>query len=70
YEVGGQEEIFSSEAWRRLFDINEQIYTELCHEFYYTYEFNEACADDELMTKKLIKFRLCGRGHNLTLLED
>ncbi|GJZ25369.1 hypothetical protein Tco_0569622 [Tanacetum coccineum] len=35
------EEIFSSEAWRRAFDINEPIYTELCHEFYSTYEFDE-----------------------------
>ncbi|GJW91201.1 retrotransposon ORF1 [Tanacetum coccineum] len=61
YEVGGQEEIFSSEAWRRLFDTNERIYTELCHEFYSTYDFDEVCVDDELVTKKLIKFRLCGR---------
>ncbi|GJZ50114.1 hypothetical protein Tco_0604304 [Tanacetum coccineum] len=58
YEVGGQEEIFSSEAWRRAFDINEPIYTELCYEFYSTYKFDEVVTDDELMTKKLIKFRL------------
>ncbi|GJR50642.1 DNA-directed DNA polymerase [Tanacetum coccineum] len=45
YEVGGQEEIFSSEAWRRLFDINEQIYTELLHEFYSTYKFDEDLCD-------------------------
>ncbi|GKG01788.1 hypothetical protein Tco_0306493 [Tanacetum coccineum] len=32
-EMGGQEEIFTFEAWRRAFDINEPIYTELCHEF-------------------------------------
>ncbi|GKA24910.1 hypothetical protein Tco_0710943 [Tanacetum coccineum] len=32
YEAGSQEEIFSSEAWRRVFDINEPIYTELCHD--------------------------------------
>ncbi|GJR81115.1 hypothetical protein Tco_0151900 [Tanacetum coccineum] len=61
YEVGGQEEIFSSKAWRRLFDTNERIYTELCHEFYSTYDFDKVCVDDELVTKKLIKFRLCGR---------
>ncbi|GKD78565.1 hypothetical protein Tco_1341186 [Tanacetum coccineum] len=42
---------------------------ELCHEFYSTYEFDEVCADDELQTKKIIKFRLGGRAHNLTLLE-
>ncbi|GJX51191.1 hypothetical protein Tco_0278036 [Tanacetum coccineum] len=69
YEMGGQEEIFSSEAWRRAFDINEPIYTELCQEFYSTYKFDEVVTNDELMTKKLIKFRLCGRGHTLTLLE-
>ncbi|GKD94797.1 hypothetical protein Tco_1374634, partial [Tanacetum coccineum] len=38
YEAGSQEEIFSSEAWRRA-------------------------------TKKVVKFRLCGRAHSLTLLE-
>ncbi|GKA71482.1 hypothetical protein Tco_0777621 [Tanacetum coccineum] len=32
-------------------------------------KFDEVCADDELQTKKIIKFRLGGRGHNLTLLE-
>ncbi|GJY32271.1 hypothetical protein Tco_0415766 [Tanacetum coccineum] len=31
--------------------------------------FNEVCADDELQTKKIIKFRLGGRAHSLTLLE-
>ncbi|GJY80998.1 hypothetical protein Tco_0493749 [Tanacetum coccineum] len=69
YKVGGKEEIFGSEAWRCLFDINEPIYTELYHEFYSTYEFDEVVTNDELMTKKLIKFRLGGHGHTLTLLE-
>nr|GEW68138.1 hypothetical protein [Tanacetum cinerariifolium] len=41
---------------------NEEIFT-------YTYEFDEVCADDELQTKKIIKFRLVGRAHNLILLE-
>ncbi|GJT98623.1 hypothetical protein Tco_1094141 [Tanacetum coccineum] len=31
--------------------------------------FDEVCADDELQLKKIIKFRLGGRAHNLTLLE-
>ncbi|GJZ62174.1 hypothetical protein Tco_0618311 [Tanacetum coccineum] len=35
---------------------------ELCHEFYSTYEFDEVCANDELKTKKIIKFKLGGRG--------
>ncbi|GKD05260.1 pescadillo [Tanacetum coccineum] len=32
-------------------------------------EFDEVCADDELQSKKIIKFRLGGRAHSLTLLE-
>ncbi|GJW34035.1 hypothetical protein Tco_0054067 [Tanacetum coccineum] len=31
--------------------------------------FDEVCADDELQSKKIIKFRLGGRAHSLTLLE-
>ncbi|GKA94474.1 hypothetical protein Tco_0816512 [Tanacetum coccineum] len=69
YEMGGDEEIFTSEAWRCTFDINELVYTELCHEFYATYEFDETITDEELMPRKLIKFRLGGRGHTLTILE-
>nr|GEW03386.1 hypothetical protein [Tanacetum cinerariifolium] len=68
-EAGSNEEIFTSVAWIRDFNINAPIYVELCHEFYSTYEFDEVCADDELQTKKIIKFRLDGRAHNLTLLE-
>ncbi|GJU47368.1 hypothetical protein Tco_1204634 [Tanacetum coccineum] len=69
YEMRGDEEIFTSEAWRRSFDINEPVYAELCHEFYETYEFDETVTDEDLMSKKLIKFRLRGRGHTLTILE-
>ncbi|GJX84774.1 retrotransposon ORF1 [Tanacetum coccineum] len=54
----------------------ETIFSELRYEFlfqliefYSTYEFDEVCADDELKTKKIIKFRLGGRAHSLTLLE-
>ncbi|GJY76409.1 ribonuclease H-like domain-containing protein [Tanacetum coccineum] len=68
-EAGSDEEIFTSVSWIRDFNINEPIYVELCHEFYSTYEFDEVCADDELQSKKIIKFRLGGRAHNLTLLE-
>ncbi|GJY96133.1 retrovirus-related pol polyprotein from transposon TNT 1-94, partial [Tanacetum coccineum] len=68
-EAGSDEEIFTLVAWIRAFNINEPIYAELCHEFYSTYEFDEVCADDELQTKKIIKFRLGGRAHSLTLLE-
>nr|GEZ67121.1 hypothetical protein [Tanacetum cinerariifolium] len=45
------------------------FYTELYHEFYSTYKFDKVCADDELKTKKIIKFRLGGRAYSLTLLE-
>ncbi|GKD34219.1 hypothetical protein Tco_1249728 [Tanacetum coccineum] len=45
------------------------IYTELCHEFFATYDFDEEVMDEELISKKLIKFRLGGRGHSLSLLE-
>ncbi|GKE96450.1 hypothetical protein Tco_1581305, partial [Tanacetum coccineum] len=63
------EEIFTLEAWTNSFNIDEPIYSELFHEFYSTYEFDEVCAADELRTKKIIKFRLCGRAFSWTLLE-
>ncbi|GKA19024.1 hypothetical protein Tco_0698939 [Tanacetum coccineum] len=68
-EARSNEEIFTSVAWIKAFNINEPIYVELCHEFYSTYEFDEICADDELQSKKIIKFRLGGHAHSLTLLE-
>ncbi|GJS66130.1 hypothetical protein Tco_0680694 [Tanacetum coccineum] len=68
-EAGSDEEIFTSVPWIRAFNINEPIYAELCHEFYSTYEFDEVYADDELQSKKIIKFRLGRRAHSLTLLE-
>ncbi|GKC33183.1 hypothetical protein Tco_1040477 [Tanacetum coccineum] len=68
-EAESDEEIFTLVAWIRSFNINKPIYAELCHEFYSTYKFDEVCVDDELESKKIIKFRLGGRAHNLTLLE-
>nr|GEX48513.1 hypothetical protein [Tanacetum cinerariifolium] len=68
-ETGTNEEIFNSMMLIRAFNINELIYSELFHEFYSTYEFDEVCADDELKTKNIIKYRLGGRAHSLTLLE-
>ncbi|GJY63162.1 hypothetical protein Tco_0464622 [Tanacetum coccineum] len=50
-------------------DVIEMQSLELCREFYSTYEFDEVCTDDELQTKKIIKFRLGGRAQSLTLLE-
>ncbi|GJU68332.1 retrotransposon ORF1 [Tanacetum coccineum] len=67
--MGSDEVLFTSEAWKRDFDINEPIYTELCHEFYATFEFDEVVADDELMTKKAIKFRLCGKSYVMSILD-
>ncbi|GJU98171.1 hypothetical protein Tco_1327442 [Tanacetum coccineum] len=67
--MGGNDEVFSSEAWRCAFDIREPIYTELCHELFSTYEFDEEVADEELISKKLFMFRLGGRGNSLSLLE-
>ncbi|GKD22934.1 hypothetical protein Tco_1224637 [Tanacetum coccineum] len=67
--VGTDDEIFTFVAWIRAFNINEPIYSKLCHEFCSTYEFDEICADDELKTKKIIKFRLGGRVYSFTLLE-
>ncbi|GKF90325.1 hypothetical protein Tco_0264288, partial [Tanacetum coccineum] len=68
-EAESNEEIFTYVAWIRAFNIKEPIYAELCHEFYSTYEFDEVFVDDEFQSKKIIKFRVGGRAHNLTLLE-
>ncbi|GKD63431.1 hypothetical protein Tco_1305539 [Tanacetum coccineum] len=67
--MGSGEVLFSSEAWKHAFDINEPIYIELCHEFYTTFEFDEDVADDELMMKKAIKFRLCGKAYAMSILD-
>nr|GEW78685.1 hypothetical protein [Tanacetum cinerariifolium] len=67
--AGTDEEIFTSKAWTRDFNIEEPIYSEICHEFYSTYEFDKVCAVDKLRTKKIIKFRLYGRAFSWTLLE-
>nr|GEZ13105.1 hypothetical protein [Tanacetum cinerariifolium] len=68
-EARSDEEIFNSVAWIKAFNINEPIYVKLCHEFYSTYKFDEVCTDDELQTKKIIKFRLGERAYSLTLLD-
>ncbi|GJU14432.1 hypothetical protein Tco_1142398 [Tanacetum coccineum] len=68
-EIGSDEVLFTSEAWKRAFDINEPIYTELCHEFYANFEFDEALADDELLKKKAIKFRFCGKAYSMSILD-
>ncbi|GJS51459.1 hypothetical protein Tco_0624821 [Tanacetum coccineum] len=54
YEMGGDEEIFTYEAWRHAFDIREPVYTNLCHEFYATYEFDETFTDEELMSREKV----------------
>ncbi|GJV28898.1 hypothetical protein Tco_1385346 [Tanacetum coccineum] len=57
YEMGGDEDIFTSEAWRRAVDIREPVYAELCYEFYATYKFDTTVTDEDLMSRKVIKFR-------------
>nr|GFA45600.1 hypothetical protein [Tanacetum cinerariifolium] len=59
-EMGGKEEVFSSEACRCVFDIKEPIYIELYHEFFSIFEFDEEVTGEELTTEKIIKFRLRG----------
>nr|GEU65958.1 reverse transcriptase domain-containing protein [Tanacetum cinerariifolium] len=61
-------EVFS-DMLRRAFDINELIYTELCHEFFATFELDKEVTGDELTTKKIIRFRLGGHGYFISLLE-
>ncbi|GJS21737.1 hypothetical protein Tco_0450369 [Tanacetum coccineum] len=68
-KIGSDEVLFTFEAWKRAFDINEPIYTELCHEFYATFDFDEAVVDVELMMKKAIKFRLCGKAYAMSVLD-
>ncbi|GKA50085.1 hypothetical protein Tco_0743158 [Tanacetum coccineum] len=68
-EMGSNEVLFTSKAWKRAFDINEPIYTELCYEFYATFEFDKAVADDTLMTKKAIKFRVCDKAYAMSILD-
>ncbi|GKD41332.1 hypothetical protein Tco_1261539 [Tanacetum coccineum] len=48
HEAASEDEVFTSVAWIRAFNINEPNYAKFCHEFYSTYEFDEVCADDEL----------------------
>ncbi|GJZ44388.1 hypothetical protein Tco_0591643 [Tanacetum coccineum] len=48
---------------------NRDAKLRVLNEFYSAYEFDEVYADDELKTKKIIKFRLGGRAHSLTLLK-
>ncbi|GJZ34920.1 hypothetical protein Tco_0580737, partial [Tanacetum coccineum] len=50
-EAGSDEDIYTSVAWIRAFNINELIYAKLYHEFYSTYENDEVYVDDELQTK-------------------
>ncbi|GJY88312.1 hypothetical protein Tco_0502940 [Tanacetum coccineum] len=55
--------------WRGLELLTSKNQFIWSYEFYSTYEFDEVCANDELQTKKIVKFRLGGRAHSLTLFE-
>lgn len=61
------EVLFESEAWRKVFEIRENIYKELCLEFYSTFSFDETLGDDKILTEKSIFFRLGGKKHSMTL---
>ena len=61
------EVLFMSEAWRKVFDIRENVYKELCLEIYSTFSFDETIGDDKIMTENSIFFRLGGRKHSMTL---
>nr|GEY24578.1 hypothetical protein [Tanacetum cinerariifolium] len=50
-EAGSDEEIFTSVAWIRAFNINEPIYAELGHEFYSTYEFDKRTTGHDKIQK-------------------
>nr|GEU93961.1 hypothetical protein [Tanacetum cinerariifolium] len=69
YKMGEDEEIFTFKAWRRAFNIREHVYAKLCHDFYATFDFDETITDEDLMSKKVIKFRLGGCVHTMTILE-
>ncbi|GKA86560.1 hypothetical protein Tco_0808271 [Tanacetum coccineum] len=55
FMAGTNEEIFTSKAWTNAFNIDETIYSELCHEFYSTYEFDEFAKRLELYNSEEIK---------------
>ncbi|GJR40222.1 hypothetical protein Tco_1215906 [Tanacetum coccineum] len=52
---------YRAETMRRCWKLSV-FYTELCHEFFSTFKFDEEMTDEELISKKLIKFRLGGHG--------
>ena len=59
---------FVSQAWWNAFSINEPISEELCHEFYATFEFHdESLGAVEQLTQEIIKTRLGGKTHSMTL---
>ena len=59
---------FVSQAWWNAFSINEPISKELCLEFFATFEFdNEPLGAFEQLTQEIIKFRLGGKMHSMTL---
>ena len=68
-EEDDDEILFVSDAWRNVFDIRENVYKELCLEFYSTFAFDETVGDDKIMTEKSIFFRLGGKKHSMTLAE-
>ena len=68
-EAGGDEELFVYEACKRAFNCQEVIYKELCQEFFSTYQMDENFSQEEICAKKIIKYRLGGRAHSVSLVE-
>lgn len=68
-EAEGEEELFVSEAWKRAFNIQEVIYKELCQEFFSSYQMDEDVSQEDICTKRILKFRLGGSAHQLSLVE-
>nr|GEV76115.1 hypothetical protein [Tanacetum cinerariifolium] len=59
------QEVFTSQAWRRLFDIKGPLVHELILEFFNTFRFEEVVLD--LDTTGVLQFELGGARHRLSL---
>lgn len=57
------------QMWKRVFDLRENVYREWVLEFYSSLEINRDFDIAEMATTKVIKFRLGGREHNVTIQE-
>jgi hypothetical protein len=63
------EEIIGSFIWKKAVEIKENTYKEWCLEFFSTVKVKKEIADEELFAEGIMKFRLGGTKHTVTLLE-